>query len=88
MAKEAEVKQEVEMKEINTTGAEVEMKEIRLIRDDDHKEPQFVGVNGRGYLVERGKKVKVPASVYEVLMNAEDQKEKALDYQDSKAFND
>lgn len=45
-----------------------------LFRDDDrYKAPLFVGVNGRSYLIERGKEVELPKSVYEVIMNAMDQ---------------
>ncbi len=45
-----------------------------LFRDDDrYKAPLFVGVNGRSYLIKRGKEVELPKSVYEVIMNAMDQ---------------
>lgn len=45
-----------------------------LFRDDDrYKAPLFVGVNGRSYLIERGKEVELPKSVYEVIMNSMDQ---------------
>ena len=45
-----------------------------LFRDDDrYKAPLFVGVNGRSYLIERGKEVEIPKSVYEVIMNSMDQ---------------
>ena len=45
-----------------------------MFRDDDrYKAPLFVGVNGRSYLIERGKEVELPKSVYEVIMNSMDQ---------------
>ncbi len=45
-----------------------------LFRDDDrYKAPLFVGVNGRSYLIKRGKEVEIPKSVYEVIMNSMDQ---------------
>lgn len=45
-----------------------------LFRDDDrYKAPLFVGVNGRSYLIKRGKEVELPKSVYEVIMNSMDQ---------------
>jgi hypothetical protein len=47
---------------------------FRLFKDNDkYKAPVFVGVNGIGYLVERGKDVTMPKSVYEVLINSEEQ---------------
>nr|DAI95299.1 MAG TPA: hypothetical protein [Bacteriophage sp.] len=47
---------------------------FRLFKDNDkYKAPVFVGVNGTGYLVERGKDVTMPKSVYEVLKNSEEQ---------------
>lgn len=45
-----------------------------LFRDGDrYKAPLFVGVNGRSYLIERGKEVELPKSVYEVIKNSMDQ---------------
>ena len=47
---------------------------FRLFKDNDkYKAPVFVGVNGVGYLVERGKDVTMPKFVYEVLKNSEEQ---------------
>ena len=47
---------------------------FRLFRDNDkYKAPVFVGVNGVGYLVERGKDVTMPRAVFEVLKNSEEQ---------------
>lgn len=46
-----------------------------LFRDDDrYKGPLFVGVNGRSYLIARGKEVEIPKSVYEVIKNSMEQK--------------
>lgn len=45
-----------------------------LFQDDDrYKAPLFVGVNGKSYLIERGKEVELPRSVYEVIKNSMDQ---------------
>ncbi len=43
----------------------------------------FVGVNGKGYYVPRGKSVAVPPEVAEVLRNREAQLEQAEAYSDS-----
>ena len=45
----------------------------------------FVGVNGKGYYVPRGKSVSVPPEVAEVLRNREKQLEQAEAYSDSVA---
>ncbi len=65
-----------------------EMVTVRLIRDENHRQPLFVGVNGKGYLVQRGKEVSVPKAVYEVIKNSLDQEQAALDYMDSKKYID
>lgn len=46
-----------------------------LFRDDDrYKDSLFVSVNGKSYLIERGKEVEIPKSVYEVIINSMNQK--------------
>ena len=51
-----------------------EMVKVTLFWDGDrYKAPLFVGVNGKSYLIERGKEVEIPRSVYEVIMNSNDQ---------------
>ena len=48
-----------------------EMVKFTLFWDGDrYKAPLFVGVNGKSYLIERGKEVEIPRSVYEVIMNS------------------
>ena len=43
-----------------------EMVKFTLFWDGDrYKAPLFVGVNGKSYLIERGKEVEIPRSVYE-----------------------
>lgn len=44
--------------------------EIIVSTDSQDKQPVQVGVNGRTYVIKRGEKVIVPASVIEVLSNA------------------
>ena len=52
--------------------------EIRLFKDNDkYKDSVFVAVNGKAYMIERGKYVKVPKAVAEVLRNSEMQLENA-----------
>lgn len=46
----------------------------RLFKDNGkYKDPVFVAVNGKGYMLERGKELDLPVEVWEVLMNAQDQ---------------
>lgn len=58
-------------------GTEVKspkMVTVRLFKDSGkYTAPRFVGVNGKHYLIERGKDVEVPDYVAEVLKNSEDQ---------------
>lgn len=61
---------------------------IRLIRDENHRQPLFVGLNGKGYLIQRGKNVSVPKAVAEIIENSLDQEQAALDYMDSKKYTD
>ncbi len=57
------------------------MVRFRLFKDNDkYKEPVFVGVNGKGYLVQRGVTVEMPESVYHVLVNSQIQMDAAVDY--------
>lgn len=61
---EAKIANEEAMKEV----------EIELFYDGDkYKDPVFVGLNGKGYLVKRGEPVKVPAAISEIIRNAEQQ---------------
>lgn len=50
--------------------AEPKKRKIIVATHDQDKQPVQVGVNGRMYVIERGKEVVVPASVVEVLRNA------------------
>lgn len=65
------------------TAKKEETVKYMLFRDDDrYKDSLFVGVNGKFYLIERGKEVEIPKSVYEVIVNSMDQKratEKAME---------
>ena len=55
-----------------------EMVDIKLSKDaKNYKDPVFVGVNGRTYLVERGVTVSLPRMVAEVIERSEAQKQKA-----------
>lgn len=50
--------------------------------DDDHREPVFVGINGKTYLIKRGEEIDVPREVAEVLRNANEQRLSAIKYMD------
>lgn len=55
-----------------------EMVDIKLFKDaKNYKDPVFVGVNGKTYLVERGVTVSVPRCVADVIERSEAQKQKA-----------
>lgn len=78
MAKKAETDMEQETvvaAEQETSAAEGQkMVEIRLFKDGEkYKDPVFVAVNGKTYMIERGVKVSVPDYVAEVLANSEAQ---------------
>lgn len=46
----------------------------RLFKDNGkYRDPLFVAVNGKGYMLERGKELDLPVEVWEVLMNSQDQ---------------
>jgi hypothetical protein len=51
---------------------------------------EFFSVNGKNYIIERGKEVEVPEEVAEVIRNADKAKEYAMNYVDGldKAKND
>lgn len=74
------------MAKVNTEAKNEEMVTIRLIRDENHRQPLFVGLNGKGYLVQRGVNVQVPKAVAEIINNSLDQQQAALDYMDSKKY--
>jgi len=58
-------------------AATEEMVTIRLFKDKDrHKEPLFVQVNGKAYLIERGVNVEVPKVVAEIIQQSEEQDNK------------
>jgi hypothetical protein len=58
--------------EATAPGESKQAKRYKIIvaTHDQDKQPVQVGVNGRSYVIERGKEVTVPASVVEVLRNA------------------
>lgn len=67
----------------NEEKAEEKVK-IKLFKDNDkYKDPVFVGVNGKGYLIERGVTVEVPMSVKEVLDNSAAQDQRASEFMES-----
>lgn len=54
---------------------------IRLPLTRDQKEDVYVGLNGVGYLIQRGKEVDVPAGVAEILQRSEEMLAQALEYE-------
>lgn len=65
------------------------MVNIFLMRDSDkYKGDVFVQVNGRSYIVKRGRNVQVPKEVAEVLQNSQEQDTKAAEFieQESEKF--
>lgn len=70
-----------EIKEIVPEYDPEETVDIKLFKDaKNYKDPVFVGVNGRTYLVERGVTVSVPRMVAEIIERSEVQKQKADEY--------
>ena len=54
---------------------------VMLFKDNGkYKNPVFVGINGKNYLVERGKQVQVPQCVAEVLNHSAEQDSSAIKY--------
>lgn len=70
----------------NNASADVasaeEMYTIRLprLKGNNAQQTEFFSVNGRNYLVERGKNVTVPKEVYEVYMNSLDAEDAADEF--------
>lgn len=54
---------------------------IRLPLTREQKEDVYVGLNGVGYLIQRGKEVDVPAGVAEILQRSEEMLVQALEYE-------
>lgn len=84
---EWENKPEMKGEEKITSGKE-EFVRFRISkgRTDIEKQDVFVGVNGKSYLLKRGVEMEMPKSVVEVLVNAENQNEFALDYMEKVIF--
>ena len=83
VAEATEVKEEVAeakkttKKTTKKTDPDWEPVKIQLFKDNDkYKDPVFVAINGKSWLIERGKEVTVPACVKKVLdwQIAEDQR--------------
>ena len=54
---------------------------VMLFKDNGkYKNPVFVGINGKNYLVERGKQVQVPQCVAEVLNHSAEQDSSAIKF--------
>lgn len=66
--------------------AEPERVILRLPLDPDPKAPreEFFSVNGKNYVIQKGRDVLVPPEIKEVWENGEEQRRKALAYTDEK----
>lgn len=80
---------EVQVAETEAQAAEMPddgMVNIFLMRDSDkYKGDVFVQVNGRSYIVKRGRNVKVPKEVAEVLQNSQEQDTRAAEFIDQES---
>lgn len=86
---ESEMTGEPEIKDgMENTASENEVVRFRISkgRTDVEKQDIFVGINGKSYLLKRGVEMEMPKSVVEVLLNAENQNEFALDYMEKVRF--
>ena len=78
--------QAVETEEQPAGAPDDGMVNIFLMRDSDkYKGDVFVQVNGRSYIVKRGRNVKVPKEVAEVLQNSQEQDTKTAEFIDQEA---
>lgn len=67
-----------------TTKTEAKKIKIRLYKDNDkYRDDVQVIINGKVYLIQRGKEVEVPIAVAEVLENAQKQEQMAIEYSES-----
>ena len=61
------------------------MVRVTLTIINEHDMEQYVGINGRSWLIRRGEEVEVPECVAEVLKLSENQKREAYRYQQQAA---
>jgi hypothetical protein len=67
-----------EAKKTDQVKTTEEMVTFTAFKDDGrYKDDIFVSVNGKRYIIKRGKEVTIPRSVYEVLMNSQKQNQAA-----------
>lgn len=59
------------------------MVSVRIPRDSNKSTRQFVSVNERTWLIERGKTVKIPLCAWEVLRNSEIAEDAQISYLES-----
>ena len=74
-----------ETKKTAEKPAEKKTVTIRLPITRSEKDDVYVAVNGKGYLIQRGKDVEVPASVAEVLQHREEMLEQAMLFEEQAA---
>lgn len=54
---------------------------IKIPLTREEKEPVYVCLNGKSYLIKRGKEVEVPAGVAEILQHKEEQLEESMEFE-------
>lgn len=62
---------------MSETTKQEKMYTIRLPRSNERSDDQYVSVNDREWLIQRGKQIEVPKCVYDVLMQREAAMEEA-----------
>lgn len=69
----------------NATKKETKRVTVRLPRLTGHDavQEEFFSVNGKNYIVKRGETVEIPEAVAEVIRNAENAEDYAMNYIDS-----
>lgn len=63
------------------------MVKIRIPKDRENKEPVWVRVNERKWLIQRGVEVEVPECVYEVLKHQEEMQEIIMAFEEANVKN-
>ena len=59
---------------------------LPIVPGKEKQEAQFVGVNGRDWVIPRGQDFQVPRYVVEVLQNSENEQLRAVEYREGKKY--
>lgn len=66
---------------VTTRGEKMVTVKVPYVKGEARE--QYVGINGRRFLIQKGKEIEVPECVAEVIRNSEAQIDAALDYIES-----